>query len=373
MPGPAVTLCPVLGLLATPCHPEWLFFFSSFSLPLNTALFCAFPLPPPPLPPPRASQTLSNISPYIKHLSRDSSVKIGTLLDILASPRFLFARPDNFALLAHLITTLANIMQYQYAGNEETMYAVVLAEHRLEWLVTVSHSTATSGHALAVRKAQGRAADASGIAVGVLEPAGEAGPRAEAASAAGDAGQKGDDAASGAIPASPAEPQAQATAAVAAPALDAKGGQPAAQHAGAPDEDGDEEDEGFPGRADDVVWEEWKPTKEWLDEQMEQIPLLHTVLSGTRYMSTILRRVSQKQKDEGITTDEETFIATLRRATLVGVVPRPHTLYTRRSEQTQATWKWLSTFVWGVIFLRGVNQLPLFDTRGIRLFHLQIV
>jgi hypothetical protein len=306
---------------------------------------------------------LSNVSPYIKHLSLESSVRLGALLDILASPRFLFARPDNFALLAHLVTTLANIMQYQFVGNEETMYALVRAEHRLEWLSTVSHTDAAEGHASAVKQARDRETDKTGI---VPQAPDSAAPAAAAAGASDSATSTPDAAAAAATSTVPAPEVAPA----ASPSAD---GDDDHEADAAEEEEEEEEEEGVPGRADDIVWAAWRPTKAWLSEQMETMPLLHTLLSGTRCMSAALRRECDRKLLEGVTPDDEVLIGTLRRMTLVGIIPRPHTLYTRRSEQTQATWKWLSTFVWGVIFLRGVNQLPLFDTRGIKLFHLQIV
>ncbi|KAA0170118.1 hypothetical protein FNF27_06710 [Cafeteria roenbergensis] len=273
--------------------------------------------------------TLSNVSPYVKKLSLDGSVKLGALLDILASPRFLFARPDNFGLLAHLITALANMMQYQYTGNEETMYALVQASSRLEWLASLSLEAAVDGHSRAARLVgKGRRADTAGID-----------PDAPASSA----GASVDGRADGREDATQSGPTA---------------GELAQSHDAGPE---------------DVVWESWRPTKEWLDEQMATIPLLRTLLAGTRHMSALLRRHAAKASEQGVTLDDEAFLAELRSTTLVGTIPRPHVIYARRTDHGPATWHWLSSFVWGVIYLRGVSDLHLFDDRAIRLFKLRMV
>jgi hypothetical protein len=266
--------------------------------------------------------TLSNVSPYIFRLSLASAVKLGSLLDVLSAPRFLFARPDNFPLLSHLILTFANLIQYQFRGNEEAMYALVQNEERIEWLASVTHEAALSAHSEAVQHAK-RIRE---------RETGEAPPTAALEAAAASESM---------------QPQERASSPGASPSL----------------ADG----------AMDSVWSSWEPTKEWFLDQTRDLPHLFTVTLAIRHMSAILRSKCAKFAEEGTTPDDEMLIGILKRVTLVGVIPRPHSILSRRHVHNQATWQWLSAFVWGTIYLRGVDQLHLFDASHIQLFQLQIV
>ena len=63
------------------------------------------------------------------------------------------------------------------------------------------------------------------------------------------------------------------------------------------------------------------------------VPRLHTICTGGA-------------------DDEERILHFIRSTTMVGLLPVPHPILIRRSQRTQSTDAWLSTFAWGVIYLR---------------------
>jgi hypothetical protein len=51
--------------------------------------------------------------------------------------------------------------------------------------------------------------------------------------------------------------------------------------------------------------------------------------------------------------DEGTVVEYMKGLTLVGVLPVPHPIITRRYQPNQYTSLWFTTFLWGVVFLRS--------------------
>ncbi|ETW04426.1 hypothetical protein H310_04703 [Aphanomyces invadans] len=68
---------------------------------------------------------VSNISPYIKKLNMVSSVRLLRLFKLFSQPRYLFDNDANHHLVFFLLDTFNNLIQYQYEGNEQLVYAMV--------------------------------------------------------------------------------------------------------------------------------------------------------------------------------------------------------------------------------------------------------
>lgn len=65
------------------------------------------------------------ISPYCKGISAVSSVKLVNLFQLFTSTKFLYAAEGNHIYVSLLLETFNNIIQYQYEGNANIVYAVV--------------------------------------------------------------------------------------------------------------------------------------------------------------------------------------------------------------------------------------------------------
>ncbi|CEG48448.1 protein hid1 isoform x2 [Plasmopara halstedii] len=68
---------------------------------------------------------ICNISPYCKKLHMVSAVRLLRLFKLFAQPRYLFDNEANHHLVFFLLEAFDNIIQYQYEGNQQVVYAMV--------------------------------------------------------------------------------------------------------------------------------------------------------------------------------------------------------------------------------------------------------
>ncbi|CAI5719067.1 unnamed protein product [Hyaloperonospora brassicae] len=72
---------------------------------------------------------ICNISPYCKKLNMVSAVRLMRLFKLFAQPRYLFDNEANHHLVFFLLETFDNIIQYQYEGNQQVVYAMIQAKN----------------------------------------------------------------------------------------------------------------------------------------------------------------------------------------------------------------------------------------------------
>lgn len=68
---------------------------------------------------------ICNISPYCKKLNMVSAVRLLRLFKLFAQTRYLFDNEANHHLVFFLLETFDNIIQYQYEGNQQVVYAMI--------------------------------------------------------------------------------------------------------------------------------------------------------------------------------------------------------------------------------------------------------
>ena len=68
---------------------------------------------------------ICNVSPYCKSLSGTTSSKLLNLFSLFSSPPFLYGLPSNYVYVVMLLETFNNIVQYQYEGNANLVYAIL--------------------------------------------------------------------------------------------------------------------------------------------------------------------------------------------------------------------------------------------------------
>lgn len=125
---------------------------------------------------------ICNISPYCKAFSTVAAVKLVNLFQLFTSPRFLYASEGNHVYVSMLLETLNNIIQYQYEGNYNIVYAIMRRRELFEALAALTLPAATqSAQALAqngpAAGKKGKAKRAS--ATSTSEPAAETEPAAD--------------------------------------------------------------------------------------------------------------------------------------------------------------------------------------------------
>ena len=337
---------------------------------------------------------IANVSPYTKTLSMVASVKLMNLLEMFSSPRFLFAGPDNFQFCMQLVDAFSNMVQYQYEGNTHLVYSLVRRRHVVEALVALRAPVRRDdlGETQAMSYLPSLASPGS-LDSGVESDDDDAYKRRQVIRP----GQVG-------------SPGTETDATEATDATDAS----ASEEEGEEEEEEEGEEEEDEGDDDDDVEQEYKgapsggrgvrspstdeemhgrvraaamqpqhgnergapagapaafrPTQEWLDSWKGQLKL-----------GTLLRLVNflGPQVDEFMTAhahsvDEDAVVRFLKDTTMVGLLPVPHPIVTRRYQPNQYTSLWFTTFLWGVVFLRS-QELPVFDADRVKLFSVTIV
>mmetsp|Transcript_17607 Transcript_17607/g.34382 ORF Transcript_17607/g.34382 Transcript_17607/m.34382 type:complete len:1024 (+) Transcript_17607:32-3103(+) len=81
---------------------------------------------------------IGNVSPFITRLSLAASIKLVNLLEVFCTPKVLEANP---AMPTFLLSTITNMIQYQYQGHANLVYSILQRRELFERL----HSLTTTG------------------------------------------------------------------------------------------------------------------------------------------------------------------------------------------------------------------------------------
>uniref|UniRef100_A0A8D0GYL5 HID1 domain containing n=1 Tax=Sphenodon punctatus TaxID=8508 RepID=A0A8D0GYL5_SPHPU len=285
-----------------------------------------------------------NVSPYLKSLSMVAANKLLHLLEAFSTTWFLFSTVQNHHLVFFLLEVFNNIIQYQFDGNSNLVYAIIRKRnvfHQLANLPTDAQS---------IQKALQRKKKAP-------EPISRTNSQ-EAISM------------EGSRPAAPAEPGTLKTSLVATPGIDKLTEKSQVSEDGTmrslEPESSQALSEGSPAAvvSDAESWSgvrlrrdrrrlssasssgQWNPTPDWVMSWKSKLPL-------------------------GL-TDESEILKFLQHGTLVGLLPVPHPILIRKYQANSGTAMWFRTYMWGVIYLRNVDPPIWYDT-DVKLFEIQRV
>ncbi|KAM8846007.1 protein HID1 isoform 1-T1 [Spinachia spinachia] len=314
-----------------------------------------------------------NVSPYLKSLSMVAANKLLHLLEAFSTSWFLFSIAQNHHLVFFLLEAFNNIIQYQFDGNCNLVYAIIRKRNVFHQLGNLPSDPASIQKALQrKRKSPDVISRTSSQETVSME---------------------------GSHPAVPAEPGTLKTSLVAIPAIDklteksqvSEDGTMvsvpkmdplqtahADQSAGA----GTSDTESNSGRDnEDVFYTEaemerrplsrapstslWAPTPEWVLSWKCKLPL-QTIM---RLLQVLVPQVEKICIDKGL-TDESEILKFLQHGTLVGLLPVPHPILIRKYQANAGTAMWFRTYMWGVVYLRNVDPPIWYDT-DVRLFEIQ--
>uniref|UniRef100_A0A3Q3VQB2 Uncharacterized protein n=1 Tax=Mola mola TaxID=94237 RepID=A0A3Q3VQB2_MOLML len=278
-----------------------------------------------------------NISPYLKSLSMVAANKLLHLLEAFSTPWFLFSSPQNHHLVFFLLEVFNNIIQYQFDGNCNLVYAIIRKRSVFHQLANLPSDMVSIQKALQRRKRSGisRSNPAVPESVEGSRRAPPAEPSTLKASLEATPGidkitekaRVSEDGTTVAVPHSDG-PQTAANANVTRP--------PLSSH----------------------------PTSQVLSWK-SRLPL-QTIM---RLLQVLVPQVEKICIDKGL-TDESEILKFLQHGTLVGLLPVPHPILIRKYQANAGTAMWFRTYMWGVIYLRNVDPPVWYDT-DIRLFEIQ--
>ncbi|KAM7370382.1 hypothetical protein PAMP_009935 [Pampus punctatissimus] len=310
-----------------------------------------------------------NISPYLKSLSMVAANKMLHLLEAFSTPWFLFSSPQNHHLVFFLLEVFNNIIQYQFDGNCNLVYATIRKRTVFHQLANLPSDTASIQKALQKKKKSGITRNNS------TETESMEGSR----------------------PAVPAEPGTLKTSLEATPGIDKiteksqvsqDGTMVAVPHSDCPQTTADSsagagasDTESNSERDHEVYHAESEPAKsrlssissaaawsantDWVLSWKAKLPL-QTIM---RLLQVLVPQVEKICIDKGL-TDESEILKFLQHGTLVGLLPVPHPILIRKYQANAGTAMWFRTYMWGVIYLRNVDPPVWYDT-DIKLFEIQ--
>ncbi|XP_075998772.1 protein HID1 [Genypterus blacodes] len=314
-----------------------------------------------------------NVSPYLKSLSMVAANKLLHLLEAFSTNWFLFSASQNHHLVFFLLEAFNNIIQYQFDGNCNLVYAIIRKRNVFHQLANLPSDSASIQRALQrKRKTPDVISRTSSQETVSME---------------------------GSHPAVPAEPGTLKASLIAIPGIDklteksqvSEDGTMVSvpvgdsQHAVQSDQSavtGTSDTESNSGRdSEDVFYTEaemerrrlssassssnWVTTPEWVLSWKCKLPL-QTIM---RLLQVLVPQVEKICIDKGL-TDESEILKFLQHGTLVGLLPVPHPILIRKYQANAGTAMWFRTYMWGVVYLRNVDPPIWYDT-DVRLFEIQ--
>jgi len=117
-----------------------------------------------------------------------------------------------------------------------------------------------------------------------------------------------------------------------------------------------------------VVNNEFVPNEEWLWSWRIRLPL-KPIMTLLKVLEPEIQKICDNNADS---TTEEDVLLYLKRTTLVGLLPVPHTIILRNFHTNSHIDAFITTYIWGLIYLRTLNP-PMFDSAQIKLFTVNVV
>ncbi|TMS14912.1 Protein HID1 [Larimichthys crocea] len=257
----------------------------------------------------------------IVSLSMVAANKLLHLLEAFSTSWFLFSAAQNHHLVFFLLEAFNNIIQYQFDGNCNLVYAIIRKRNVFHQLANLPSDPASIQKALQrKRKSPDVISRTSSQETVSME---------------------------GSHPAVPAEPGTLKTSLVAIPGID-------------------------------KLTEKSQVSEDGTMVSVPKTDSPHTVLSWKcklplqtimRLLQVLVPQVEKICIDKGL-TDESEILKFLQHGTLVGLLPVPHPILIRKYQANAGTAMWFRTYMWGVVYLRNVDPPIWYDT-DVRLFEIQ--
>ncbi|KAI7863832.1 high-temperature-induced dauer-formation protein-domain-containing protein [Spinellus fusiger] len=326
--------------------------------------------------------TISNVSPYLKHLSVTCSSKLLGLLSSISAPGFLLADEANYKLLGYLLEAFNNIIQYQFTDNPNFVYAIVRNHTKFERLKEMTFQSAVAEVERKRQLIESRAPVSSFVSSPVAENAKEdislSSPIKEERKDKEKEKQASSITAEEAVitpttsttsttpttstieeetaaPSNPlastsAEPEAYSSVPTKSPRRQGSISSTTSSTASL-----------FPGAKHGFV-----PTEEWFYRWYSQLSLQTTLL----LLEHLVPQVEAKCATEALTTDAQ-VLEFLRQITLVGILPHPQPIFIRKFQWGEALFIWFRSMLWGQAYVSSIAEYGAWNGTQVKLFQIK--
>jgi len=109
------------------------------------------------------------------------------------------------------------------------------------------------------------------------------------------------------------------------------------------------------------------PTQEWVTSWQQGLPLDAVLLLTAEFLPKI-QAMQALRKTTASTTAIMDFLSS---ATLRGVLPPPPPLTPRRFIWSDASIIWLTSLIWGEVYVRGMTPMGIWNNTNVRLFYVK--
>ncbi|XP_048575921.1 protein HID1 [Nematostella vectensis] len=288
-----------------------------------------------------------NVSPYLKSLSMVAANKLLHLLEAFSTPWFLFANPTNHHLVFFLLEIFNNIIQYQFDGNSQLVYAIIRKRNIFHQLANLPTDPATIQKPKRKENIpnmrEGEHSRNENSTKEEHHPASL--PEMSADMSVREVRHPGSESETSDVEGrSPEDPVSRATPGPSHTQKKAIGRSASVSSTGA-----------------------FIATPEWVQSWKQKLPL-QTIM---RMLQVLVPQVEKICIDKGL-TDESEIIKFLQHGTLVGLLPVPHPILIRKYQANSGTQMWFRTYMWGIIYLRNIDPPIWYDT-DVKLFEIQRV
>eukprot|EP01035_Chromulina_nebulosa_P018871 gene18871-24658_t len=323
---------------------------------------------------------ICNVSPYCKTLCTVAAVKLVNLFQLFTSPKFLYGAEGNHVYVSMILESLNNIIQYQYEGNVNVIYAIIRRKEIFESLANLTLPDAIKG---AVDIAEKRATQRKNTKKLIKhrnsdnkqsnQPDDNINTSNSNISLDSTISSNRDDSEENVV-VEPTPTEMISTTSVERTVTDA----------------GDiEEKQAAPATPSNktssttIINESpttnntvtaskaplrFVPNQIWLDAVKSELPM-NTI---TRLLKHLVPQIEDLAVRNGGMIDELQVMDFIRQTTMVGLLPVPHPIVIRKYQPNKYTCLWFTVFQWGVIFMHN-QMVPLFDSSTIKLFIVQTV
>ncbi|KAF7791240.1 hypothetical protein EIP86_002254 [Pleurotus ostreatoroseus] len=109
------------------------------------------------------------------------------------------------------------------------------------------------------------------------------------------------------------------------------------------------------------------PTQEWVTSWQQGLPLDNIMI----VTSELYPKISELQSSLSGPTANTAIVDLLRSAALEHHLPKPPPLHPRRFVWSDASIVWLTSLIWGEIYVRGMSPLGIWNSTSVRLFYVK--
>ncbi|KAJ7489937.1 high-temperature-induced dauer-formation protein-domain-containing protein [Mycena galericulata] len=321
---------------------------------------------------------LSNSAPYFKNLTVTASARLIQLFTSFSNPLFLLADEGHPRLLFFMLEIFNAVLLHNLSANPNILYGILSAHKTFEDLgtFTLSRGLREIRRVQLAKEEQARKADLKGKGPRVLDD--DAQPHEEKAkllrtesetalalsetveaqesSPQESPGQ--DPEISMVLPTSPTSETMPASTS----ASEKVRGKMKARRSQSSDTTGlDRVAAAGIGRNGFV------PTQEWVTSWQQGLPLDSVML----LISELLPKVQEMQASRHRTTSTSAIVEFLGTVSLQHVLPPAPPLAPRRFMWSDSSVVWLTSLIWGEIYVRGMTPLGIWNGTGVRLFYVK--